>query len=96
LPKTDNLTDVPQFLRLPSGLVVNLNLISRVVPSVEQGTTNLTVHFAGGDVVILTPEDATALRRRLGSTNTFSGVKVGAFWVVILVAMALVYLSVRR
>ncbi len=88
---------MPQFIRLPSGLVVNRSLITQMMSTVEHGTASVTVHFSGGDVAVLTPEDAAVLRKRLGSTTSLSsGVMIGFFWVVIIAAVALVYLSVRR
>jgi hypothetical protein len=62
---------MPEFIKLPSGLVVNLRLVSRVAPTVEHGTASLTVRFSGGDVAVLTSDDAAALRKRLGSSTTF-------------------------
>jgi hypothetical protein len=55
-----------QFISLPSGLVVNLELVNRMVPSDEQGEPVLTVHFSTGDFVILRSEDASELRSRAG------------------------------
>jgi len=100
LSRIDNLADMPEFIKLPSGLILNLRLVSRVsrvVPTVEHGTTSLTVHFSGGDVAVLTSDDATALRKRLGSSTTLSSnIKALIFWLVIVSAVLLVYFSVRR
>ena len=97
MSRIDNLADMPEFIKLPSGLILNLRLVSRVVPTVEHGTTSLTVHFSGGDVAVLTSDDATALRKRLGSSTTLSSnIKALIFWLVIVSAVLLVYFSVRR
>jgi hypothetical protein len=93
----DNLADMPKFIKLPSGLLLNLRLVSRVVPTVEHGTTSLTVHFSGGDIAVLTSDDATALRKRFGSNTALSSnIKTLIFWLVIVSAMLLVYAVVRR
>jgi len=95
--RTDNVADMPEFIKLPSGLLLNLRLVSQVVPTVEHGTTSLTVHFSGGDVAVLTSDDATALHKRLGPGTTLSSnIKALIFWLVIVSAMLLVYFSVRR
>lgn len=95
--RIDNLADMSEFIKLPSGLVLNLRLVSRVVPTVEHGTTSWTVHFSGGDVAVLTSDDSAALRKRLGSSATLpSNIKVLTFWLVIVSAVLLVYFSVRR
>lgn len=94
---TDNLADMPEFIKLPSGLILNLRLVSRVAPTVEHGITSLTVHFSGGDAAVLTSDDAAALRKRMGSGTTLpSNIKVLIFWLVIVSAVVLVYFSVRR
>jgi hypothetical protein len=41
-----------QFISLPSGLIVNLELVNRMVPIDEQGEQSLTLHFSTGEVVI--------------------------------------------
>ncbi len=97
LSPIDSLADMPEFIKLPSGLVLNLRLVSRVVPTVEHGTTSLTVHFSGGDVAVLTSDDATELRKRLTSrTKLPSNVKVLVFWLILVLALVLVYVAMRR
>jgi predicted outer membrane repeat protein len=86
-----------QFVSLPSGLVVNLELINRMIPSDEQGEPLLTVHFSTGDFIVLRSQDATVLRNRAGVSGggLSSNVKTIAFWVVILAAVLLVWMAVR-
>jgi hypothetical protein len=87
---------VPVFVRLPSGLVVNLALVRRVVRSDQQAGSGVTVYFGTDDSMLLSAEDATALMKRLrSSTALSSNVKVMIFWFVIIVAVILVWLSLR-
>ena len=89
---------MPHLIELPSGLVVNLDRVNRMVPSEGADGQSLTVHFAAGDFIILDSVDATALHKHTvkQGTGVSSQLKVAIFWIVILVAIALVYLSVRQ
>jgi hypothetical protein len=86
-----------QFISLPSGLVVNLALVNRMVPSDEQGEPVLTVHFSTDDFVILRSEDASALRSRAGIQGVVlaSNAKTIVFWLVIVSAVVLVWVAVH-
>jgi hypothetical protein len=82
-----------QLIKLPSGLFVNLSLVTRIVPLEDN---MLEVHFTGGDPAVLKGEDAEVFRRRSGlggaSSNTL---KQAVFWVVLMAAVLMVYLAVR-
>ncbi len=86
-----------QFISLPSGLVVNLELVNRMVPTEEQGEQGLTLHFSTGDLVVLRSQDASALRKRaaIQGATLSSNSKTVLFWFVILAAVVLVFLAVR-
>jgi hypothetical protein len=84
-----------RMIRLPSGLTLNLVQVSRIAPGDEEG--KLVVHFSGGDIVRLDSEDAEVLRRLLPTrTLLASNATIAIFWIAIVAAMAMVYLSVRR
>jgi hypothetical protein len=88
---------MPQFVSLPSGLVVNLALVNRMVPSDEQGEAVLTVHFSTGDFVTLRSEDASALRSRAGIQGVVlsSNAKTIVFWVTIVATVVLVWVAIH-
>ncbi len=87
---------MPVFVRLPSGLTVNLMLIGRVVPAEAQDGFEVTVYFGHDDSMRLDAADGKALMRRLGSSSVMTtNVKVIVFWLVIFVAVILVWLTVR-
>jgi hypothetical protein len=88
---------MPQFVSLPSGLVVNLALVNRMVPSDEQGEPVLTVHFSTGDFIILRSQDASALREGAGIQGAVlsSNAKTIVFWLVIVSAVVLVWVAVH-
>ncbi len=82
-----------QFLRLPSGTVINLALIRKIVPGVNGG---VSVTFALDDIVALDAQDADFLAKRLGNpTPLVATVKGIVFWVMIAGAILLVYLAVQ-
>ena len=86
-----------QFIPLPSGLVVNLELINRMVPSDEQGEPVLTVHFSTSDFIILRSEDAKALRGRAGIPGVMisPNVKTSMFWAAIVIGVFLAWLFIH-
>jgi hypothetical protein len=84
---------MPVFVTLPSGLILNLGLVRRFAPTDESGR-GLSVYFSVDDVMIVGPEDATTLRKRLGATAVASNVKAVIFWLVIVIAIALVCLAI--
>lgn len=54
------------------------------------------MHFEKGGTLVLTPEDSTALQKRLGDgSGLSSNVKTAMFWLVILVAVLLVAMAIR-
>jgi hypothetical protein len=76
---------------------VNLALVRRVVRSDQQAGSGVTVYFGTDDSILLSVEDATALMKQLRSTTALSSnAKVMVFWFVIVVAVVLVWLSVRH
>ena len=78
-----------RFIQLPSGSIVNLSLVTRIVPA---GDT-FEVYFSGGDRVVLTREDGEAFRRQSGLGGPFSAnLKIVIFWLVLLTALLLLYL----
>ena len=88
-----NMTISNQLIQLPSGVSVNLSQVSRIVPV---GDT-LEVHFTGGDRAVLAGEDAEAFRRRSAFGGPLSSTaKTVIFWVIIVLAICLVYSAVRR
>lgn len=87
---------MPEFVTLPSGLVVNLMLVSRMIQTDEHGEPTLAVHFAGGDLAVLRSQDASALRKWVrSSTALSSNVKTTVFWLVILSAVAAVWMAIH-
>jgi hypothetical protein len=87
--------EMPVFVTLPSGLIINLGLVRRVASTDHQGESGLSVYFSSDDVMLLGAEDAKAFRRRLGATGAMaSSAKIVTFWLVIVAALVLVYLSV--
>jgi hypothetical protein len=81
-----------QLVKLPSGLVVNLTQVSRVMPAGDA----LEVYFTGGDKTVLQGEDAEAFRKRSGLGGGMpNGAKAAVFWLVIVAAVVLVYMAVR-
>jgi hypothetical protein len=81
-----------QFIKLPSGLIVNLSVVSQIVPVGEA----LEVHFTGSDKAVLKGEDAEAFRRKSGLGGPFLNIlKMTIFWVVVIAAVVLVYLAIR-
>jgi hypothetical protein len=91
---------VPRFVTLPSGLVVNVALIRRVVPDKDREPGKLTVHFSDQDFTILDASDSDALRnylRRTGAPATQAyAIRTAIFWIVILAAVVFVWFAVRR
>jgi hypothetical protein len=89
---------MPHLIELPSGLVVNLDRVNRMVPSNGAGEPSLTVYFATGDFIVLDSADATALRKStlMQGARVSSQLKVAIFWIILLAAVGLVYLSVRQ
>jgi hypothetical protein len=85
---------------LPSGLVVNVALIRRVVPDKDREPGKLTVHFSDQDFTILDGSDSDALRnylRRTGAPPARAyAIRTAIFWLVIFAAVVLVYFAVRR
>ncbi len=81
----------PRFIKLPSGVVVNLSVVSQIVPL---GDT-LEVHFTGGDKAVLRGQDVEALRKKSGLSGLNANVKIGIFWAIIIIAVLLVYFAVR-
>lgn len=82
---------MPRFLKLPSGVVINLALISRIAPHENGGAS---VYFGNDDTVSIDSKDADFLMSRLGASAS-SAFKTAVFWMVIAVAVILVYLAVR-
>jgi hypothetical protein len=81
-----------QLIKLPSGMVVNLSLVSRIIPVAD----TLEVHFTGGDKAVLQGEDADAFRRKSSlSGSRPNKLKTAIFWVVMITVVLLLYLVVR-
>ena len=88
---------MPLFVRLPSGLILNLMLVRRVEPSEQHGQAALRVYFADDDFTILDSRDSDTLAKRLGSSGVLSSkLKTAIFWSIILLAIVLVWTAVRR
>ncbi len=88
---------MPDFVTLPSGLVLNLGLIRRVAPSEQHGQAALSVYFANGDFTILDSADSEVLAKRLGANLALSSnVKTAIFWLVIVLAIVLVWAAIHR
>ena len=82
---------MPQFLKLPSGVVINVALIRRIAPNENGGAS---VYFGSDDTITIDSQDADFLSKRLGP-NTSSTIKVAVFWIVVVAALTLVYLATR-
>lgn len=81
-----------RLIKLPSGLVLNLSLVTRAVPAAD----TLEVYFSGGDRAVLTREDAAAFRSQSGLGGPFSTkLKIAIFWLVMIAALLLVYMATR-
>ena len=89
---------MPLFVKLPSGLILNLALVRRVEPSEQQRHAALRVYFAEDEFTILDAADSDTLRKRLGLGSGLSSTtaKVAIFWIAILSAIVLVWTAVRR
>ena len=88
---------MPIFVRLPSGLQINLALVNRVEWTEELGLRQAVVYFSGADSVTLASEDADALNRRLTSAPGLnSNVRTTVFWCVMLLTVFLLWLALSR
>jgi hypothetical protein len=88
---------MPVFVKLPSGLFLNLALVRRVAPNEKDGQAALRVYFADDDFTNLDSADSDTLGKHLGSGRVLSSnIKTAIFWIVILLAVALVWTTVRR
>ncbi len=84
---------MPRFLKLPSGAVINLALIRRIVPNEDGGAS---VYFGSQDAITINSQDADFLSKRLGLNTSLSrGIKTAAFWIVIAASVFLVYFATR-
>ncbi|MBV8808467.1 MAG: hypothetical protein JO033_07305 [Acidobacteriaceae bacterium] len=84
---------MPQFLKLPSGVVINVALIRRIAPNENGGAS---VYFGSDDTITIDSQDADFLSKRLGpNTSLSSTIKVAVFWIVVAAALTLVYLATR-
>jgi len=84
-----------EFIWLPSGVVVNLALVTRMAPADEEA---LTLHFQAGETLTLSPGDASVLRKgaAVRAVGMPSAVRMAIFWIVILCGGLLVYLATRN
>ncbi len=87
---------MPRFAKLPSGLIINLTSVRRMVPGEAGGGRVLTVYFDDEDSTALTPEDTAALEKRLGLNTKLANARIAIFWIVILAAVLLVFLAIRH
>lgn len=89
---------MPVFFKLPSGTIVDLASIEGFVPATDGSAT---LHFDKGDSLLLAPQDAASLERKLSKAKindgpqTSSILKVAVFWMFIILIVLLAYLTVR-
>ncbi len=73
-----------RFIKLPSGLVVNLTQVSRVIPV----DNRLEVYFADGDKVVLEGEDAPTFHSSVGNRRSVVGsLESSIFWIAVIGAI---------
>lgn len=92
---------MPTFVKLPSGLLVNPALIRRVVEESDGERGRLAIYFDDQDFARLDVSDSDALRKYLrrtsrGAAPSAYALRVSVFWIVIVAAVLLVWIAVRR
>jgi len=83
---------MPQFLKLPSGAVINLTLIRKFTPNESGGAS---VYFGSDDTINIDSQDADFLSKRLVPSVSFGTIKIFVFWSVVVIAVLLIYISIR-